>query len=159
MALSHLQPLFANNRNDRPPKFVVGEGEKREAPYLEARILIIEDEVMIAWTIESLLLDAGFTDIAIASDAMEASTASIEAVPTLVVSDINLGAAIDGVEASIAICQAANIPVLFVTAYADEATRSRIASHFPTSELLRKPVDGPTLVNAVHRALGLRSRH
>ncbi|MBN8808264.1 MAG: response regulator [Sphingomonas sp.] len=156
MRLQMLEPLLATN-GKRPPAPAIAPGRSSdEATRLETRVLIVEDEMMIAWMIESLLSDAGFENVAIAADGKEACRQASEQTPGLVVSDINLGSGINGVEAAVAICHAGRIPVLFVTAYADGATRERIAAHFPHAELLRKPVDGASLTAAVHRALEFR---
>ncbi len=121
--------------------------------HLATRILIIEDEVMIAWMVESLLLDMGFSDILIASDADQAASVAASSPPGLIVSDINLGRGPDGIEAAISINRAGQAPVIFVTAYADAAARQRITAAFPQAQLLRKPVERQALVASVQRAL------
>jgi DNA-binding response OmpR family regulator len=150
---------FAIDQRRRVPRPARGYDPTGKAPYLGTRILILEDEMMIAWTIENMLSEAGYSDITIAADGYEGRRASAERTPGLLVSDINLGAGIDGIETCVTICKAANIPVLFVTAYADERTRDRIANHFPHAELLRKPIDGGMLIGAVQRALAPQSNH
>ncbi|RYY28440.1 MAG: response regulator [Sphingomonadales bacterium] len=152
-------PRFAVDRKKGPVPFAMPEASGREAAYLQTRVLIIEDEMMIAWMLESFLSEAGFTDIVMAADGEEARRAAIELAPGLVISDLNLGAGTNGLEASAAICQPKAIPVLFVTAYADEVTRELIAAQFPRAELLRKPVDSGALLGAVRRALQPTSHH
>ncbi len=159
MPLEMTSPRLAIDRKKDGPLSVTIQGSEDKTAYLQTRILIIEDEMMIAWMMESILTDAGFADIVTAADAEEASRAAAEHPPGLVVSDINLGAGIDGIEVSVEICRTSGIPVLFVTAYADDATRTRIAGHFPQAELLRKPINGPTLREAVRRALRSEPRH
>lgn len=155
MMLELVVPRFATG-GDRPPLAAptnLSSGGK--AKWLGTRVLIVEDEMMIAWMIESLLSDLGFTDIMVAADGEEACRLASQTAPGLVVSDINLGAGINGVEAAVAICRDGNVPVLFVTAYADSSARTRIAEHFPGAELLRKPVDRTALIAAVARALDI----
>ncbi len=139
-----------------PPGIPPGEaGGNRPWPsaYLATRILIIEDEIMIAWMIESLLLDLGFSDIVMASDADQAISLAALSPPGLIISDINLGRGADGVEAAISIHRLKAVPVIFVTAYAERAARERITAELPNAQLLRKPVGKPALVESVERAL------
>ncbi len=151
--LEMVLPRYAAGRDKPPPAIPAGPSSAGKEKWLGTRVLIVEDEMMIAWMIESLLSDAGFTDIVVAADGEEACRLASETAPGLVVSDINLGAGINGVEAAVAICSDGQIPVLFVTAYADASARARIAEHFPGAELLRKPLDRKTLMAAVARAL------
>lgn len=158
MPFDFVIPRFAADRKKGPP-FATSAASSREAAYLQTRVLIIEDEMMIAWMLESFLSEAGFTDIVMAADGEEARRAASELAPGLVISDLNLGAGTNGLEASAGICQQSEIPVLFVTAYADDGTRRLIAAQFPRAELLRKPVDSAALLGAVRRALQPMSHH
>lgn len=154
MMLEMVLPRYAAGRGKPPPASLPGASAEGKATWLGTRVLIVEDEMMIAWMIESLLADAGFSDIVVAADGEEACRLASQAAPGIVVSDINLGAGADGIEAAVAICRDGDIPVLFVTAYADASARTRVAEHFPAAELLRKPVDRTALIAAVTRALG-----
>jgi CheY-like chemotaxis protein len=107
---------------------------------LSTAILIVEDSAMIAWTLESFLGQMGFTDIALASNSEEAVAFARSSPPGLIVSDINLGAGADGVDTAVAITEGGRIPVLFVSAYADDAMRQRIAGQLPLASLLAKPI-------------------
>ena len=122
-------------------------------------ILIIEDETMIAWMIESVLEEAGFNDIVMASSAGEALDQASRAVPGLIVSDINLGGGPDGVVTAAAIVQANFVPVIFVTAYANAETRLRVEAEVPGAILLRKPVQSASLIAAVLEALRVGPSH
>src|SRR5690349_3382189 len=104
---SALRPAIAEKRLDVLP--------------LAAAILIVEDSAMIAWTVESFLGQMGFTDIVMASTGEEAVALARNAPPGLIVSDINLGAGADGIDTAIAITRDGDTPVLFVSAYADDA--------------------------------------
>ena len=138
-----------------PPPPESGEGAKPERTVrYDASILIIEDEAMIAWMLSSMIEEMGFTDIEIAASAEEARAIAARAAPDLIVSDINLGKGADGIEAAAEIGHAGLIPVLFVTAYADDAVRSRIADAVPTAQLLRKPIERDVLRRAIFARLG-----
>ena len=118
-------------------------------------VLVIEDEAMIAWMLESLLEDMGFEAIALASNAAEAAAAAARRTPELVISDINLGPGADGIEAVGAICQTCTPSVVFVSAYVDESARSRISDRVADARILSKPLSGDGLSAVIRDALGL----
>jgi CheY-like chemotaxis protein len=125
---------------------------------LATAILIVEDSAMIAWTVESFLGQMGFTDIVMASTGEEAVALARTAPPGLIVSDINLGAGADGIDTAIAITRDGDTPVLFVSAYADDAVRERIASHLPRAGLLCKPIQRDSFQAAVRNLLAPSAR-
>lgn len=108
-------------------------------------VLVIEDEAMIAWMLESLLEEMGFEKISLASSAMDAAAAAERRTPELVISDINLGPGADGIEAVSAIYQTCAPVVIFVSAYVDENARSRIADQVPGARIVSKPLTGDGL--------------
>lgn len=63
--------------------------------------------------------------------------------------DINLGGTIDGVEAARRIRAQRGIKFIFVTAYADEATNSRIKTAVPDALVINKPVSPQRLGAAI----------
>lgn len=122
---------------------------------LKRPILIIEDEAVIAWTLESLLEDMGFTQIAIASSAADAVEKAKQTAPELIVSDINLGAGeLDGIAATTAVRGGVGTAVVFITAFASAEDRQRIARDVPGAALLRKPVDAANLRQAIASIFG-----
>ena len=120
-----------------------------EGVSLTTPILVIEDEAMIAWTLECQLEDLGFTDVRIVASGQDAIAAADRHRPGLIVSDINLGAGLDGVQTVVAIRAAKPIPVLFITGYASADTRSRIDHELPGAIVLRKPIQPNDLRDAV----------
>ena len=75
-----------------PPGHSAGAESVRLKPeVLAAPVLIVEDEAMIAWMLESLLEDMGFTAITVVATGDEALDAARRLSPGLIVSDINLG--------------------------------------------------------------------
>lgn len=89
--------------------------------------LIIEDDELIAMTIEEVLRDCGFTSFHFAVSLDEAVAAARESCPRLITADVELkpGSGIDAVQA---ICSESPIPVIFITGRADSA-RSRMPQH------------------------------
>ncbi len=116
-------------------------------------ILVVEDESMIAWMIVNVLEEAGFDSVAVAATGAQALDEARAHAPGLLVTDVNLGAGADGVETALTICAARPAPVIFVTGYADDSMRQRIADTLPRAQILRKPVDPVLLIRAVLRAL------
>lgn len=123
-------------------------------------VLVIEDESLIAWMVESLLQDLGFSRITLAASAAEALRSARRTPPGLIVSDINLGSGLpDGVDAVSALEPDAGVPVVFVTAHADAANRARIGSGFPLHAIIAKPVALEVLGTALHRLFAPRNAH
>ncbi len=89
--------------------------------------LIIEDDALVALTIEEVLRDYGFTSFDVAVSLDEAVRAAQERCPRLITADVELkpGSGIDAVQT---ICSDNPIPVIFITGRAD-AARSRMPQH------------------------------
>lgn len=147
--------LLHSDPPGRPPHFpgAAEPGQPLPGTVFDTPILVVEDETMIAWMIENVLEDAGFTSIAIAANAAAAREEARRQAPGLIVSDVNLGHGEDGIATARAISAAALVPVVFVTGYADSRMRERLKRELPRAQLLRKPVDSVALVRAVMRAL------
>lgn len=117
---------------------------------LAAPVLIVEDEAMIAWMVESVLEELGFTCIAIAPSGEAAIEEARRLPPRLVVSDINLGPCrMDGVAAATEILTVASPAVVFVTGYANDDARGRIVGAVPGAVVVAKPVGATDLMNAI----------
>lgn len=120
-----------------------------------ARVLIVEDESIIALDIQTSLQNAGYQVVSIATTAEEAlmNTASFR--PDLVLMDIRLRGEMDGVETAEQIRQTWQLPVIFLTAHADENTLSRAKKTQPFGYIL-KPFEDRELITMIEIAL---SRH
>ena len=94
-----------------------------------ARILIVEDERLIAIDLQRRLTRLGYTVVALAASGAEAIQQALALHPDVVLMDIRLQGNMDGVEAAQHIHASAAIPVVFMTAYVDEATQQRVQSH------------------------------
>ncbi len=99
---------------------------------MNAEILIVEDEGLIALDLKRKLERAGYTVPAIVDNAEDALRAVRDLRPALVLMDIRLNGSVDGIEAADEIRRQFHLPVMFVTAHADRATldRARIAEPF-----------------------------
>jgi diguanylate cyclase (GGDEF)-like protein/PAS domain S-box-containing protein len=103
----------------------------------EERVLIVEDEKIIALDLQRRLEKFGYTVVALASTASEAVDAEREYHPDIVLMDIMLGGERDGVDAAIEIKEQSNVPIVFLTAYADERTVERAKKAEPVGYVLK----------------------
>ncbi|MEH2024280.1 hybrid sensor histidine kinase/response regulator [Nostoc sp.] len=102
-----------------------------------AKILVVEDEAIVAKDLQYRLRKFGYTVPAIASSGEEAINIAIEISPDLVLMDIKLKGAMDGIEAAQEIYKRLDIPVIYLTAYADKSTLERAKITEPFGYLLK----------------------
>ncbi|MDL2124454.1 MAG: PAS domain S-box protein [Deltaproteobacteria bacterium] len=117
-----------------------------------SRILIVEDEGIIAKDIQSTLNRSGYSVIGIASSGEEAIKKAMEIHPDLVLMDIVLEGAMDGVEAAEHIRDHFDIPVVYLTAYSDDTTLQRAKITEPFGYIL-KPFQEKELYTTIEMAL------
>ena len=89
------------------------------------RILIVEDELLIAENIAVKLNNLGYDVTDIVSSSKAATLAVREQIPDLILMDIAIKGDMDGVATAEKIKLSYNIPVIFLTAYADDQTLER----------------------------------
>ncbi|OHX35426.1 two-component system response regulator [Methylomonas sp. LWB] len=90
-----------------------------------SKILIVEDEGIIAMDIRRQLEGFGYQVVATAFSGGQAITLANQHKPDLVMMDIVLKGEMDGISAAQAIVESLRIPVIFLTAYSDSATLAR----------------------------------
>ncbi|WLT32624.1 response regulator [Geothrix sp. PMB-07] len=117
----------------------------------QPQILIVEDEAIVAMDLKLHLQDLGYGVAGLASTGEESISLAASQKPGLVLMDISLGAGMDGIEAA-RYMQAMGIPVVFLTAFADEVTLKRAKDSAPYGYLL-KPFDERTLHSTIEMAL------
>lgn len=116
------------------------------------RILVVEDEAIVAKDIENALHVLGYSVPAVTSSG-EAAIQKAEALrPDLVLMDIRLKGQIDGVKAARGIGARLGIPVVYLTAHADEQTLRRAKTTQPFGYIV-KPFDERDLLAAIEMAL------
>jgi two-component system, response regulator PdtaR len=95
-------------------------------------VLIVEDERILAIGMKRKLERAGYTVTGIASCGEEAIANTKETSPDLVLMDIVLKGDMDGIETAGHIINRYNIPIIYITAYADEEIleRAMITEHY-----------------------------
>ncbi len=82
------------------------------------KILIVEDEILIAEDLRLVLQRLGYQVVGIASSGIEAIQKAGKLYPDLVLMDVRLQGSLDGVETARQIRKAVDIPIIYVTAYA-----------------------------------------
>ncbi len=116
------------------------------------RLLVVEDEVIIAKDLEQHLRRWGYEVIGLAVSSDEALQMAVDLHPDLILMDIQLDGGLDGIETAALIYQHFDIPVLYLTAHSDEATLARAKTTRPFGYLV-KPVDFPTLRASIEVAV------
>ncbi|MGQ0671523.1 MAG: response regulator [Hyphomicrobium sp.] len=118
---------------------------KEIAEQIAARVLIIEDEPLIALDIETLVTDIGHEVVGVAKTRTEATAMARKTRPGLVLADIKLADGSSGIDAVNEILQDISVPVVFITAYPERLLTGQRAE--PTF-LVTKPFK-PEMVKAV----------
>jgi CheY-like chemotaxis protein len=122
-----------------------------------ARILLVEDDFLVAMVMERDVLDSGFEVAGTARSAEEAVMLARQSRPDLVVMDVRLMGSRDGVDAALQILNETGIRCVFATANADAQTRARAAPARPLA-WLQKPYGSAALLATLNAALdGLQS--
>ncbi len=103
----------------------------------DERVLIVEDEKIIALDLQRRLEKFGYSVVALAATAEEAVESALEYYPDIVLMDIMLGGNRDGIDAAIEIHEQYNVPIVFLTAYADERTVERAKKAEPVGYVLK----------------------
>jgi signal transduction histidine kinase len=119
------------------------------------KIVVVEDERVVARDIEKRLVKLGYAVPAIAASAEEALQKVADHHPDLVLMDIQLQGETDGIEAAEAIRVNFGIPVIYLTAFADETTLQRAKATEPFGYRI-KPFDERELHVAIEVALRRR---
>jgi len=119
---------------------------------LKTKILIVEDEAIVAKNIEKHLLNAGYKVVGLATKAEELIEKAETKKPDLVLMDIKLKGEMDGIEAANKIRESLRLPVIFLTSYTDEETFQRAKLTDPFGYLI-KPFEIKDLKRTVEMAL------
>lgn len=116
------------------------------------KVFVVEDESLVAMDLEERLTKMGYVVCGVA-DSGEEALAAITSMPVdLVLMDIHLRDGVDGVDVASALRRASNVPVVFVTAHADETTLRRAGQAEPFGYVL-KPFDERELRATIEMAL------
>ncbi|WP_310489106.1 response regulator, partial [Chamaesiphon sp. VAR_69_metabat_338] len=117
-----------------------------------AKILIVEDEIIVAWDIKEALEKLGHTVVDLAISGAEAIQSVANDRPDLVLMDIRLEGEMDGIVAGAEIYHRCKIPVVYLTAHADEFTLERATKTDPFGYII-KPFQSQSLQSTIKVAL------
>jgi CheY-like chemotaxis protein len=106
----------------------------------KANIMIVEDEGVVSIDIRNMLKNAGYGIAAVAFQGDEAVRKAEQSTPDLILMDIGLKGKIDGIEAARKIRDRFQIPVVFLTGFADEATMAKAQEVNPSGFII-KPIN------------------
>jgi PAS domain S-box-containing protein len=116
------------------------------------KVLIVEDEAIIASFIQLKLEELGYQVVAKALTGEQAIRSANDHQPDIILMDINLEGTIDGIQAVEEITKTLDIPVIYLTASSDEYTVNRLMKTEPHGFLI-KPFDDRILSTAIHIAV------
>ena len=119
----------------------------------DLKILIVEDEAIVAMEIKHRIEKMGHFVSGVAAFGEKAVQLAEETKPDLALMDINLKGKMNGIEAAIKIGTSFLIPSIFITAFADDKTVSQIKESTPY-ECLFKPFMETELKSAIERTMG-----
>jgi PAS domain S-box-containing protein len=120
--------------------------------FKKVKVLVVEDENIIARDIESTLKRIGHESAGIVSKGEDAITMSEKVKPDLILMDITLKGEMDGIEASKIINDRFGIPIVYITAHQDEDTIEKTKGTNPYG-YITKPLDDRDLNSAINTAI------
>lgn len=142
----------SSSGSDRPPG--AGVEAAKPAPARKPRILLVEDEVIVARDLELQLEDLGFEPVGHATRGEEAVELAGELRPDLVLMDVQLAGAMNGITAAGIIRTRYAVPVVFLSANFEGGGAFGEAEGADAPSIA-KPFDEHTLQAVLRRVLGL----
>ena len=113
------------------------------------RVLIVEDELLVAWHLESLAREQNLEVCGLVPDGDGAIEQATDLDADLILMDIRLAGRMDGIEAARRIREQRDTPIIFITAHGDPATRAKIEQVLPGTPVLAKPITAAILKEAI----------
>lgn len=116
------------------------------------RIMLVEDEMIVAMDVRQRLESLGYEVVAHATSGEEAVQSARETCPNLILMDVKIRGPKDGIQVAAQIRESQDIPVIYVTAFADDSTlkRAQVTEAFG---YLIKPFEDRELRSAIEIAL------
>ncbi|MGH6865685.1 MAG: response regulator [Methyloceanibacter sp.] len=127
----------------------------KRSPTRRARVLIVEDEVMIALDLKNTMSDLGFDVCGLAPSDSKARSLAMRDQPDIVLMDVCLSGGREGIETARWVREVCGASVVFVTANTDPATVERIREQVPGAPILPKPVYRHSLADAMAAVMPL----
>ena len=117
-----------------------------------ARILIVEDDAIIGRHIQAILKKAGYEICGVVTSGIDAIQNAHDLKPELILMDIQLEGSMDGIKTAQTIQASFNVPIIYLTAFADSQTLQRAKITDPFGYVL-KPFEERGLITNVEMAL------
>ncbi|BAY83991.1 response regulator receiver sensor signal transduction histidine kinase [Calothrix parasitica NIES-267] len=119
---------------------------------MKEKILVVEDEIIIACDIKCCLESSGYNVLAVIAYGEQAIEQAEELQPDLVLMDVMLKGEMNGVQAAEIIINKLNVPVVFLTAHSDESTLIKAKATQPFGYIF-KPFEETQLITTIEIAL------
>ncbi len=119
------------------------------------RILIVEDELINAYSLKSDLGKYSYKECAIATNCKDALDAVEKSLPHFILMDINLNNHQDGIELAKEIYEKHRIPFAYVSGFLDKHSVERMNAGSP-SGIFSKPANVKSIVKLIEKTLNLR---
>jgi DNA-binding response OmpR family regulator len=116
------------------------------------RILIVQDDPMLAAALQSLIEDAGYEVVGIARDTAGADQLARQHRPALAIIDMMLEVDVDGVATATALKRAHGLEILITTGFPDWVSQREGVDEFACA-IVRKPYTEEEILQAVKRCL------
>lgn len=116
------------------------------------KILVVEDELIIAEDIKNMLHEMGYLVTGLAADYDEAQELINNEEPDIALIDIHLRGEDDGIKLAESIRKELNIPIIFITSYSDKATVEKAKQVMPEGYIV-KPFEKADLYTSIEIAL------
>jgi CheY-like chemotaxis protein len=117
-----------------------------------SRILVVEDDMILALVLKRNLEQLGHVVLEVQSSGQGAIEAVSKNNPDLIIMDIKLIGSIDGIQTMIQIRKFSEIPVIYVSGNSDESIKQK-AQKTESSEFMSKPIDLHELQERISAAL------
>lgn len=116
------------------------------------KILIVEDEPITAEDLKNILIKLDYEVLDIVNNGEDAVEDAITHMPDLIFMDVRIQGKIDGIETAMRIKKAADIPIIYITAYADDETLKRAIKTEPYGYIV-KPFKKPEINSSIEIAI------
>jgi PAS domain S-box-containing protein len=125
---------------------------------MAAKIILVEDERVVALHLKQQLTHLGYDVVAVAASGAQALERIVDLRPDLVLMDIHIEGELDGIDVSARIPDALGIPIIYLTAYSEQATLDRARATKPYGYLV-KPFSEKELHATIQMALERHEIH
>ena len=127
--------------------------EQSEQLSSKPRILIVEDNIIIGSGIKYNLIDVGYEVVDMVKSGNDAIKRAKKLKPDLILMDIKLEGKIDGIQAALVITKKLKIPIVYLSAYADDDEIMKRALGTQPFGYLSKPFNIKELQNIIETSL------